>query len=195
MLREKVERLDGVLFTHAHRDHTAGLDDVRAFNFKQQMKMPVFGTSVTLQQIKNDFAYVFQPNEYPGLPRIELNPITEEPFTFDGVEIIPLPVLHHKMPVFGFRIGNFSYITDANLIPESTLKKLEGTEVLVLTALQKEHHVSHFNLAEAVEMVKKIKPRNAYFTHISHKLGLHAAVETELPSDVHLGYDGLQVSL
>jgi phosphoribosyl 1,2-cyclic phosphate phosphodiesterase len=195
ILREQVNRLDAVLFTHAHRDHTAGLDDVRAFNFIQNMSMPVFGSAETLQQIKSDFAYIFGPKNYPGLPKIDLNIIADEPFQFQGIRIIPLPVLHLHMPVLGFRIGNFSYITDTNNIPHATLAKLEGTEVLVLTALQREQHISHFNLEEAINMVQIIKPRKAYFTHISHKLGLHADVEKELPEHVHLAYDGLKLEL
>lgn len=195
MLRENIGHVDGILFTHAHRDHTAGLDDVRAYNFIQEMTMPVFGSAVTLNQIKSDFAYIFGPKDYPGLPRIEMNTITDEPFTFHGLSIIPLPVLHMRMPVMGFRVGNFSYITDTNHIPEPTLEKLEGTEVLVLTALQREQHISHFNLEEAIEMVNVIQPKEAYFTHISHKLGLHADVEKELPDHIHLAYDGLRISL
>lgn len=195
MLRENIGHVDGILFTHAHRDHTAGLDDVRAYNFIQEMTMPVFGSAVTLNQIRSDFAYIFGPKDYPGLPRISMNVITEEPFTFQGLSIIPLPVLHMRMPVMGFRIGNFSYITDTNHIPEPTLKKLEGTEVLVLTALQRKQHISHFNLEEAIEMVKVIQPKEAYFNHISHKLGLHADVEKELPDHIHLAYDGLRLSL
>jgi phosphoribosyl 1,2-cyclic phosphate phosphodiesterase len=193
MLRESINRLDAVLFTHAHRDHTAGLDDVRAYNFMQHMDMPVYGTAETLQQIKNDFAYIFEGPNYPGLPRINLRKIVDdEPFNFNDVSITPLPVLHLHLPVLGFRIGNFSYITDANHIPDATLEKLKGTEILVINALQREHHISHFNLNEAIEMVKRINPKKAYFTHISHKLGLHTAVEKELPPTISLAYDGLQ---
>ncbi len=195
ILREKIDHLDAVLFTHAHRDHTAGLDDIRAFNFKQSMRMPIYGTEATLQQIQRDFAYIFGPKDYPGLPQIELKPIDHKTFSIDHVEITPLPVYHLHMPVLGFRIGNFSYITDTNSIPQETLERLEGTNILVLNALQQEPHISHFNLKEAMDMVNIIKPKVAYFTHISHKLGLHAEIEKELPSHIRLAYDGLQVSL
>jgi phosphoribosyl 1,2-cyclic phosphate phosphodiesterase len=193
MLRENIKRLDAVIFTHAHRDHTAGLDDVRAYNFLQETDMPVYGTQATLDQLRIEYAYAFAKEYYPGIPRLTLHLIDQEQFTVAGVPFIPLPVLHLKLPVLGFRIGNFSYITDSNFIPDETLARLEGTETLVLNALQREPHISHFNLKEALEIVKIIKPQKAYFTHISHKLGLHAAVERELPVNVSLAYDGLQI--
>lgn len=195
MLRENVNRLDGVLFTHAHRDHTAGLDDVRAYNFLQHINMPVYGTDATLRQLKSDFAYIFGLADYPGLPRLKLHEIHEEAFTINTTSIIPLPVMHFKMPVLGFRIGDFSYITDANFIPEETFEKMKGTKVLVINALQREHHISHFNLAEAIDMVKAVNPEKAFFTHISHKLGLHAVVDKELPPSIAVAFDGLQVQL
>lgn len=194
MLREKISKLDAVILTHAHRDHTSGIDDVRAYNFLQNMIMPVYGTVATLNQIKTDFAYIFGPDNYPGLPRLDLRTITENPFSLNGISITPLPVLHLRLPVLGFRIGNFSYITDANSIPEATNEKLKGTTVLVINALQREHHVSHFNLSEAIEIVKKVNPEKAYFTHISHKMGLHAEVSKELPGNISLAVDGLQIS-
>jgi phosphoribosyl 1,2-cyclic phosphate phosphodiesterase len=195
MLRERVKRIDAILFTHAHRDHTAGLDDVRAYNFLQKMDMPVYGTEEVLDQLKIEYAYAFAKDTYPGIPRLLLNLIDSLPFTVNGIDIVPLPVLHLKLPVLGFRFGNFSYITDANFIPDSTLEKLQGTEILVLNALQRESHISHFNLEEALAMVEKIKPKKTYFTHISHKLGTHADVSKELPSDIVLAYDGLQLEV
>jgi phosphoribosyl 1,2-cyclic phosphate phosphodiesterase len=195
MLREYVKRLDAVVFTHAHRDHTSGLDDVRAYNFKQNMDMPVYGTHDVLEQLKAEYDYIFADRNYPGLPRLDLIEITDAVFSIDDVKITPLPVMHFKLPVLGFRFGNFSYITDANFIPDSTLEKLVGTEVLVLNALQREKHISHFNLEEALAMVEKIKPARTFFTHISHKLGLHAEVAKQLPDGVSLAFDGLQVEV
>lgn len=195
MLRERVKRIDAILFTHAHRDHTAGLDDVRAYNFMQQMDMPVYGRQEVLDQLRIEYAYAFNKDSYPGIPRLMLNLIDSQPFSIDGVDIIPLEVLHLKMSVLGFRFGNFSYITDANFIPDETFEKLKGTEILVLNALQRNPHISHFNLQEALAMVERIKPVKTYFTHISHNLGLHADVSKELPEDVMLSYDGLQLEV
>ena len=195
MLREDIDRVDAILFTHAHRDHTAGLDDVRAYNFLQNMDMPVYGTQQTLDQLRNDFAYIFEAHHYPGLPRIDLRPITENPFTLNGVTVTPLPVKHLRLPVLGFRVGDFSYITDANFISEETYKKLEGTKVLVLNALQQEPHISHFTLQQAVEVAQKVKAEKTYFTHLSHKMGLHAAVTKTLPEGISIAVDGLQVTL
>lgn len=195
MLREQINRLDAVIFTHAHRDHTAGLDDVRAYNFMQGMDMPVYGTKATLDQLKMEYAYAFAKESYPGIPRLALHEITEETFHIDDLAITPLPVKHLNMPVLGFRIANFCYITDANFIYDETLERLKGTEVLVLNALQRERHISHFNLKEAISMVERIHPKRTYFTHISHRLGLHGKVEKELPSGIMLACDGLQLEL
>ena len=195
MLREQVKHIDAVIFTHAHRDHTAGLDDVRAYNFMQQMDMPVFGTDKVLEQLKIEYAYAFSKEYYPGIPRLNLNAINGEAFSVNGIAVLPLPVMHLHLPVLGFRLGDFSYITDANYIPPETMDKLEGTKVLVLNALQREQHISHFNLAEALEIVQAIHPDQTYFTHLSHKMGLHSDVEKELPDNVSLAFDGLKVTL
>lgn len=195
ILREDIKRVDAVLFTHEHKDHTAGLDDIRPFNFYQQGDIPIFGRKAVLEQIQREYAYIFNDKKYPGVPQVTCVEIDEDPFHFQDISIIPIPVLHYKLPVLGFRIGNFSYITDANLIPESSYALLEGTEVLVLNALQKEAHISHFTLEEAIAEAQKIGAKKTYFTHISHRLGEHQEVEKILPEGIHLSYDGLKLSL
>lgn len=195
MLREDIRRLDAILFTHGHKDHTAGLDDVRAYNFLQAADMPVYGHRGVLEQLRTEFHYAFEPTKYPGIPQLHLIEITENPFQVMGVLCTPLVVAHLRMPVFGFRIGDFSYITDANFIPDETLARLKGTNVLVLNALQREKHISHFNLKEAIEMAERIGANQTYFTHMSHKMGLHKDVAKELPPTLALAYDGLTITL
>ena len=195
MLREDIKKLDAVIFTHGHKDHVAGLDDVRAFNYMQSMDMPVYAQAAVLAQLKIEFSYAFDPLAFSGIPRLNLFEITEQPFSIGNLKITPLPVLHLKMPVLGYRINNFSYITDANSIPEETYKKMEGTDVLVVNALQREKHISHFNLEEAIAVARKVAAKQTFFTHISHKLGLHKEIEKELPDGVALSYDGLQMTL
>ncbi len=195
MLRERINKLDAVIFTHAHKDHIAGLDDVRAYNFIQQMDMPIYGTADVLKQLGTEFYYAFEKDKYPGIPQLQLFEITDKAFQVHGITFIPLPVLHMHLPVTGFRIQDFSYVTDANHIPDSTLEKLKGTRVLVLNALQREKHVSHFNLEEALEMAARIGAQQTYFVHISHKLGTHGLIERELPQTVALAYDGLTIEI
>lgn len=195
MLREDVRHLDAVIFTHGHKDHTAGLDDVRAYNFLQGMDMPVYGHEQVLSQLTREYAYAFEPHRYPGIPRLQLIAITEQPFAVAGLQIIPLPVKHLNISVFGYRIGDFSYITDANQIPAETFARLRGTKVLVLNALQREKHVSHFNLEEAIAIAQQIGAQRTYLTHLSHRMGLHKEVEAELPTGILLAYDGLTVTL
>lgn len=195
ILRAGIKKLDAVLFTHEHKDHTAGLDDIRAFNFLQKKDMPVFGRSHVLEQIQREYAYIFSGKKYPGIPMVETIEIDDQPFQIEGIQIIPIPVMHYKLPVLGFRIGDFTYITDANFIAEESIELIRGTEILVLNALQKEAHISHFTLDEAVAIAKRIGAKQTYFTHISHRLGLHAQIDEELPQGIALAYDGLKVTL
>lgn len=195
MLRINNKKLDAVLFTHPHKDHTAGLDDIRAYNFFQQTAMEVYANSLTEEALKREFAYVFSDKKYPGVPEINLNTIDETPFFIGDVKVIPIQVWHYKMPVYGFRFGNFTYITDANRIDENEKQKIRGSEVLVLNALRKEDHVSHFTLQQAVDLVQELGVPTAYFTHISHQLGKHDEVNAILPEGIELAYDGLEISI
>ena len=194
-LRERIRTLDALIFTHEHKDHTAGLDDIRAYNFSQHKDMPLYGEERVLEQLKREFAYIFSGVQYPGIPRVELNPIAENPFEIEGVEFIPIRVKHYKLPVLGFRVGDFTYITDANFISEEEMDKVRGSKVIVLGALRKEPHISHYSLQEAIDVLTELKPEKAYLTHISHLMGLHHEVELELPDFIRLGYDGLQIQL
>jgi phosphoribosyl 1,2-cyclic phosphate phosphodiesterase len=195
MLRAKVGWMDAVLFTHPHKDHIAGLDDIRAFNFFQQQSIQVYANSLTEEALKREFGYAFSDKKYPGIPEIDLNTITLDPFVIGDIPITPVGVWHLKMPVYGFRFGKVTYITDANRIDESEKEKIWGSEVLIINALRKEKHISHFSLAEAVDLAKELRIPQAYFIHISHQLGLHAEVEAELPEGIHLAYDGLELQL
>lgn len=191
ILRQRIPKVDVVLFTHQHKDHTAGLDDIRAFNHKFQMDMPIYGRPEVLEQLKREFAYIFENLNYPGIPRVLLHSIENKPFDFQGVTITPIEVMHYKLPVYGFRIGDIAYITDANFISEEEKKKLLNCKILVVNALHRKPHISHYNLEQAIELVQELKPDKAYFTHISHNMGLHGEVSKELPPNIELAYDGL----
>jgi len=195
MLRIHNNKLDAVLFTHPHKDHIAGLDDIRAYNYFQRQPMDVYANALTAEALKREFAYVFADKKYPGIPQINLQTIDETPFDIGDINIQPFTVWHHKMPVFGFRFGKFTYITDANKIDNPVKEKLKGSDVIVLNALRNEQHISHFTLNEAIALVEELQIPNAYFTHISHQLGKHDDVEKTLPPGIHLGYDGMVLTI
>jgi phosphoribosyl 1,2-cyclic phosphate phosphodiesterase len=191
MLRAKVRHLDAIVFTHEHKDHVAGMDDVRAFNFKQQREIDVYAHPRVQEALKREFSYIFSTHKYPGIPRVILNSIGEQPFYVEGIEFIPIQVMHFKLPVLGFRIGDFTYITDAKTISPEEKLKIKGSKILVINALQRESHISHLTLDEALELAADIGAENTYLTHISHRLGRHSDIQPELPANVNLAYDGL----
>ena len=193
MLRADVKKLDAVLFTHPHKDHIAGLDDVRAFNYFQQKPMELYANSLTEEAIKREFAYAFSDKKYPGIPNLSLNTIDEKPFVVGDIPVIPILVWHLKMPVLGFRFGRFTYITDANRIDDEEKEKIKGSEIIVLNALRKESHISHFTLDEAIAMTQELGAATGYFTHISHQLGRHETVTAELPDGIKLAHDSLVI--
>lgn len=195
VLRAGIQRVDAVLYTHEHKDHTAGMDDIRGFNYAQKSSIPLYAQALVIEQLKREFAYAFAEDKYPGVPEIEVHEIENRPFTIAGVSIIPILVKHYYLDVLGFRFGDFTYITDANFISDEELEKVKGSQVLVINALRKTTHISHFTLEEALEVIEKIKPEKAYITHISHMMGLHAEVEKELPAHVHLAFDGLTLEV
>ena len=194
MLREQVKKLDAVLYTHPHKDHIAGLDDVKAFTFNSGNPMEVYANELTQESLKREFYYIFTDKKYPGIPQINLNTIDLTPFSIGDIPVIPILVWHLHMPVFGFRFGNFTYITDANRMEESEKEKIKGSEILILNALRHKKHLSHFTLKEATDLVQELEISQAYFTHVSHQLGKHQEINSELPNTIELAYDGMQLS-
>jgi phosphoribosyl 1,2-cyclic phosphate phosphodiesterase len=195
MLRTQTRHLDGVVFTHPHKDHIAGLDDIRAFNFFTKKAMNIYANTMTGDAIKREFHYAFGESKYPGVPELNMITIDASPFMLGDIKIEPIQVMHHKMPVLGFRFGDFTYITDANHIDDREKEKILGSKVLVLNALRKESHVSHFTLADAVALANELAVPEVYFTHISHQLGKHEDINHELPPHIRLSYDGLKICL
>ena len=194
LLRERIQSLDAVLFTHEHKDHIAGLDDIRAFNYRYDKAMNVYCTDAVEMALRREFNYVFENQHYPGVPKINLHAITEEPFKIGSWNITPLPVMHLNLPVLGFRIGNLSYVTDANFMSQETKDKIRGSQILILNALRNEKHPSHYTLEEAIALAQELQIPKVYFTHISHQLGLHQEVQASLPSNMQLAYDGLTLT-
>ena len=194
MLRENVQKLDAILFTHEHKDHIAGMDDVRAFNFKFKKDMPIYASDRVQEALKREFHYVFSANQYPGVPKVQLHSIdAESNFSIGDISFNSIELMHHKMKVLGFRINDLVYITDVNNIEYKQFQKIIGCKILIVSALRKEKHISHFSLDEAVELSQKVGPETVYLTHISHLMGDHHSVNRELPQHIHLAYDGLSI--
>lgn len=191
MLRIGNEQLDAVVYTHSHMDHVLGMDEIRPYNYMTKKAMPLYATKATQEGLRRIFYYVFGEHRYPGIPQVELNTIDTEPFTIGDITFLPIHVWHHKMPVLGFRIGSFTYITDVNGIDSDQQELIKGSETLVLDALGKVPHISHYSLSEAIEVVRELKIPTTYFTHIGHSMGLYDVVEREMPAGMHLSYDGL----
>ena len=195
MLRTNTTQIDAVVFTHPHRDHYAGLDDIRPFNYFSQKSMAIYANELTQVAIKRDYYYAFEKDKDAGLPEMILHTIDKDPFTIGDIPFTPIQVMHREMPVLGFRMGDFTYITDANFIPEMEMEKIKGSKVLILNALRKQTHPTHYNLEQALAVVANLDIPTVYFTHFSHQIGLHDEVEAFLPKGIHLAYDGLQFSV
>ncbi len=195
MLRTHTTKIDAVVFTHPHRDHYAGLDDIRPFNYFSQKSMAIYANEITQVAIKRDFYYAFEKDKEDGLPEMILHTINKDAFTIGDIPFIPIHVMHRDMPVLGFRIGDFTYITDANFIPETEMEKIKGSKVFILNALRKQTHPTHYNLEQALEVAAALDIPTIYFTHFSHQIGLHEEVEASLPKGIQLAYDGMQFSI
>ena len=195
MLRANVKRLDAILFTHGHKDHTAGLDDVRAYNYVHQRPMDIYAEERVQNVLRQEFAYIFAEEKYPGIPELNLHTIGEAPFAIDQITVIPIRAMHLNLPVLGFRIGRLAYLTDANSISEAEKDKLRGLECFVVNGLRLKPHISHFTLNEALALIDELQPKQAYITHISHQLGFHRKVQAKLPENVFLAYDGLEIEI
>ena len=195
MLRAGIQHLDAILLTHEHNDHIIGLDDVRPFNFRSKKDMPVYGAARVLQEVRERFSYIFAENKYPGAPMIDLIEIDSAPIEVQGVKVQPVDLMHGKLPIHGFRIGDFAYLTDMKTISDQEAEKVKGVQILVINALHHWEHHSHLTLAQAVQMVERLQPEKAYFLHMSHHMGLHEVIDDQLSQNISLAYDGLSIEV
>ena len=195
ILRLNESNIGSILFTHHHRDHTAGLDDLRPIYYLYKNDINLYGENNVYQALKSDFKYLFSDIDYPGKPKLNFHLINNKPFKIDNTVIKPIRAMHHNLPILGYRIGGLAYITDANYISDEEKKKLFDLDVLILNSLQKEKHISHYNLEESLNLISLLQPKTAYLTHIGHGMGLHRIVNKELPKNIFLAYDGLEINL
>lgn len=195
MLRANVQHLDAILFTHEHKDHIAGMDDIRAYNYIQQKAMPVYAEVRVQNALRQEFSYVFAEEKYPGIPEVEFITLKNKEFSIESLKITPIRAMHLKLPVFGFKIGNFAYLTDINFIPEEEKEKIRNIDYLVINGLRREKHISHYTLDEAVELINEVNAKNGFITHISHQMGLHKEIQKQLPVHIQLAYDGLKLDI
>ena len=195
MLRGNVQKLDAIVFTHQHKDHVAGLDDVRAFNHKFQKDIDLYCTAEVEEALIREFPYVFSTYKYPGVPEVKIHNIKNESFTIGRVEVLPIEALHYKLSVFGYRIKDFVYLTDISTITEKEKEKMKGAKVIVLDALRKTPHISHLSMQQAVDLLEELQPKKGYLIHISHLMGLHNEVIKELPNFIKPAHDGLILKL
>jgi len=195
ILRAQIENISAIIFTHSHKDHTAGLDDVRAFNWINKKPVNIYAEKNVQESLKMEFSYIFSKDKYPGIPKLNIHTIHNEVFNIDEIEITPIRGLHYKLPVLGYRVNDVTYITDFNFIDEKEKEKIKNCKILIINALRKEKHISHFTLGEALQIIDDVKPEKAYITHVSHQMGRYDDIQDNLPSNVEFAYDELSIEI